>query len=100
LPEAEAELVAGYFTEYSSSGFSLFFLAEYGSMILMSVLCTLSFRRMATFAKHDVLFDPRSGLACFKDINFSIFICICRALPRYRYDRLMVLGWKVLLLSV
>jgi hypothetical protein len=47
-------------------------------MILMSVLCTLSFRRMATFAKHmGVLFDPRSGLACFKDINFPIFICIC-----------------------
>jgi NADH-quinone oxidoreductase subunit H len=42
LPEAEAELVAGYFTEYSSSGFS-FLLAEYGSMILMSVLCTLFF---------------------------------------------------------
>jgi NADH:ubiquinone oxidoreductase subunit H len=54
---------------------------------------------MATFAKHmGVLFDPRSGLACFKDINFPIFICICSAaLPRYRYDRLMVLGWKVLL---
>jgi NADH-quinone oxidoreductase subunit H len=44
-----------------------------------------------------VLFDPRSGLACFKDINFPIFICIWAALPRYRYDRLMVLGWKVLL---
>ena len=43
LPEAEAELVAGYFTEYSSSGFSLFFLAEYGAMIVMSALLTVFF---------------------------------------------------------
>jgi hypothetical protein len=57
---------------------------------------------MATFAKHmGVLFDPRSGLACFKDINFPIlFVFVRAALPRYRYDRLMVLGWKVLLISL
>jgi NADH:ubiquinone oxidoreductase subunit H len=45
-----------------------------------------------------VLFDPRSGLACFKDINsYFLFVFVRAALPRYRYDRLMVLGWKVLL---
>jgi len=43
LPEAEAELVAGYFVEYSAMGFALFFIGEYGNIILMSVLCTLFF---------------------------------------------------------
>jgi NADH:ubiquinone oxidoreductase subunit H len=95
LPEAEAELVAGYFTEYSSSGFSLFLLAEYGSMILMSVLVHFLLGGWLPLLNICVLFDPRSGLACFKDINFPIlFVFVRAALPRYRYDRLMVLGGK------
>jgi NADH-quinone oxidoreductase subunit H len=65
LPEAEAELVAGYFVEYSSSGFSLFFLAEYGSMVLMSVLCSLFFfgRVAASFRYLDLLFNTRAFMA-------------------------------------
>jgi NADH:ubiquinone oxidoreductase subunit H len=71
-------------------------------MILMSVLCTLSFRRMATFAKHmGVLFDPRSGFGFLKTLIFLfLFVFVRAALPRYRYDRLMVLGWKVLPISL
>lgn len=100
LPEAEAELVAGYFTEYSSSGFSLFFLAEYGSMILMSTLVTLFFLGgwlvpLNLYICH--LVPSPIWLALKTLIWLFLFIFVRAALPRYRYDRLMVLGWKVLL---
>jgi NADH-quinone oxidoreductase subunit H len=100
LPEAEAELVAGYFTEYSSSGFSLFFLAEYGSMILMSVLCTLFFLGGWLPVLNLWVFYLIPGpvwLALKTLIFLFLFVFVRAALPRYRYDRLMVLGWKVLL---
>lgn len=100
LPEAEAELVAGYFTEYSSSGFSLFFLAEYGSMILMSVLCTLFFLGGWLPLVNIWVFYLIPGpvwLALKTLIFLFLFVFVRAALPRYRYDRLMVLGWKVLL---
>ena len=100
LPEAEAELVAGYFTEYSSSGFSLFFLAEYGAMILMSTLVSLFFLGgwlppLAIGAAN--LIPGPIWLALKTNVWLFLFIFVRAALPRYRYDRLMVLGWKVLL---
>jgi NADH-quinone oxidoreductase subunit H len=100
LPEAEAELVAGYFTEYSSSGFSLFFLAEYGAMILMSTLVTLFFLGGWLPIWNISLFYMVPGpvwLALKTNIWLFLFIFVRAALPRYRYDRLMLLGWKVLL---
>lgn len=100
LPEAEAELVAGYFTEYSSSGFSLFFLAEYGAMILMSTLVSLFFLGgwLPPWASPLTHFVPGPiWLALKTNLWLFLFILVRAALPRYRYDRLMVLGWKVLL---
>lgn len=100
LPEAEAELVAGYFTEYSSSGFSLFFLAEYGSMILMSVLCSLFFLGgwLPPLDLSLFYYIPGPLILGFKTLGFLfLFVFVRAALPRYRYDRLMALGWKALL---
>jgi NADH-quinone oxidoreductase subunit H len=100
LPEAEAELVAGYFTEYSSSPFSLFFLAEYGAMILMSTLIALFFMGGWLPPMNITLFSMVPGplwLALKTNIWLGLFILVRACLPRYRYDRLMVLGWKVLL---
>jgi NADH-quinone oxidoreductase subunit H len=97
LPEAEAELVSGYNVEYSAAGFALFFLAEYGNMILMSALTVLLFLGgwFAPFGLH--FFD---GVLCFAIKTFFImclFIWARAAFPRYRYDQLMRLGWKVFL---
>jgi NADH-quinone oxidoreductase subunit H len=100
LPEAEAELVAGYFTEYSSSGFSLFFLAEYGAMILMSTLITMFFFAGWLPIVDIYVFHLIPGpiwLALKTNLSLLLFIFIRASLPRYRYDRLMTLGWKVLL---
>jgi NADH-quinone oxidoreductase subunit H len=100
LPEAEAELVAGYFTEYSSSGFSLFFLAEYGAMILMSTLVSLFFLGGWLPPLNNALFHMIPGPIWFAlkiNIWLFLFIFVRASLPRYRYDRLMLLGWKVLL---
>lgn len=100
LPEAEAELVAGYFTEYSSSGFSLFFLAEYGAMILMSTLVSLFFLGgwlpLVNLSVFNLVPGP-INLALKTNVILFLFIFIRACLPRYRYDRLMLLGWKVLL---
>jgi NADH-quinone oxidoreductase subunit H len=100
LPEAEAELVSGYNVEYSAMGFALFFLGEYANMLLMSCLTTILF-----FGGWLPLFDifPLNIIPSF--IWFSLKICFFvilfiwfRAiLPRYRYDQLMTLGWKVFL---
>jgi NADH-quinone oxidoreductase subunit H len=100
LPEAEAELVAGYFTEYSSSGFSLFFLAEYGSMILMSVLCSLFFLGGWLPPLEIWFFYLIPGpiwLATKTLIFLFLFVFVRAAVPRYKFNVLMALGWKVLL---
>eukprot|EP01025_Chloroclados_australasicus_P012184 TRINITY_DN1559_c2_g1_i2.p2 TRINITY_DN1559_c2_g1~~TRINITY_DN1559_c2_g1_i2.p2 ORF type:complete len:185 (-),score=1.10 TRINITY_DN1559_c2_g1_i2:1413-1967(-) len=100
LPEAEAELVAGYFTEYSSSGFSLFFLAEYGAMILMSALISVFFMGGWLPPLNIYLFQYVPGplwLALKTLFWLFLFVLVRASLPRYRYDRLMILGWKVLL---
>lgn len=100
LPEAEAELVAGYNVEYSSMGFALFFLGEYANMIVMSSLCTLFFLGGWLPPFNITLFYWIPGVFWFglKVVVFLFtFIWVRAAFPRYRYDQLMRLGWKVLL---
>ena len=97
LPEAEAELVAGYNVEYSSLSFGLFFLGEYGNMILMSSLTTILFLG-GWMPILGLEFIP--GIIWFLlkvSILLFMFLWIRATLPRYRYDQLMRLGWKVFL---
>ncbi len=90
LPEAEAELVAGYFVEYSSMTFALFFVGEYGSILLMSALVTIFFLGgWVPFGAF--LFSIKTVFVVF------LFVWVRAAFPRYRYDQLMRLGWKVFL---
>ncbi len=98
LPEAEAELVSGYNVEYSAMGFALFFLGEYANMLLMSALMSILFLG-GWLAPVEVLsFIPGSLWFGIKISFFVIgFIWMRAALPRYRYDQLMHLGWKVFL---
>ena len=100
LPEAEAELVAGYNVEYSSMGFALFFLGEYANMIVMSSLCSLFFFGGWLPLFNFAFFHWIPGCFWFgiKIILFLfLFVWVRAAYPRYRYDQLMRLGWKVLL---
>ena len=100
LPEAEAELVAGYNVEYSSMPFALFFLGEYGNMILMSAICAILFLGgwLPPFDVVPLSWIP-GPLWLIAKICLVLFVFIwARAtLPRYRYDQLMRLGWKVFL---
>jgi NADH-quinone oxidoreductase subunit H len=100
LPEAEAELVAGYNVEYSSMAFALFFLGEYANMILMSAICAVLFLGGWLPPFHVAPFTWIPGPIWFiLKICFVLFIFIWArgTLPRYRYDQLMRLGWKVFL---
>ena len=97
LPEAEAELVSGYNVEYSAIGFTLFFLGEYSNMLLMGSLSVILFLG-GWLAPFNLPFLPGSFWFSLKLILFVIFFIVARAiLPRYRYDQLMRLGWKVFL---
>jgi NADH-quinone oxidoreductase subunit H len=100
LPEAESELVAGYFAEYSSMTFALFFLGEYANMILMSATTTVLFLGgwlppvdIAPFnwVPGPVWFALKVAVVLFG------FLWVRATFPRYRYDQLMRLGWKVFL---
>lgn len=100
LPEAEAELVAGYNVEYSSMPFALFFLGEYANMILTSAMMTILFLGgwLPPFGIEFLNFIP--GFIWFiGKISFVLFcfIWVRATFPRYRYDQLMRLGWKVFL---
>ena len=100
LPEDESTLVAGFFTEYSSASFVLFFLAEYASMILMSAMTVILFLGgwLPLFDIYPLNIIP--GVIWFTiKIMFVLFLFIWvrGTLPRYRYDQLMRLGWKVFL---
>lgn len=98
LPEAEAELVSGYNVEYSAMGFALFFLAEYSNIILMCVLTTLFFLGGWYPIFSFLNFIPGVIWIAVKTLIFIfLFIIIRGILPRYRYDQLMRLGWKVFL---
>lgn len=100
LPEAEAELVAGYHVEYSSMQFALFFLGEYANMILTSAMTVVLFMGgwLPPFNIEFLSIIPGVIWFVFKVICcLFVFIWIRAALPRYRYDQLMRLGWKCLL---
>jgi len=93
LPEAEAELVAGYNVEYSSIIFAMFFLGEYSNMLLMSAVITLIFFGgwlpgfiFPAFLPSAVIFSIKISIFCF------LFILVRAAFPRYRYDQLMNIG--------
>ncbi len=100
LPEAEAELVAGYNVEYSSISFALFFLGEYANMILTSALMVIFFLG-GWYPPLDIaILYKIPGLIWFCLKIFFVlfwFILVRAALPRYRYDQLMHLGWKIFL---
>jgi NADH-quinone oxidoreductase subunit H len=100
LPEAEAELVSGYNVEYSAFGFALFFLGEYANMLLMSSLTTILFLGgwLPPFDWKILQIIPGPIWFSLKVSFFVIlFIWVRAAFPRYRYDQLMHLGWKVFL---
>ena len=107
LPEAESELIAGYHSEYSSMKFSFFFIAEYANMVTASALMTTLF-----WGGYDVPFTTWDNVPPFtvlktmatlvvfvlKLVFFLFFYMWIRwTLPRFRYDQLMALGWKVML---
>jgi len=107
LPEAEGELVAGYHTEYSAMKFSMFYIAEYSNMVTASALMATLF-----FGGYDIPFTSwddgppwtiaktLATLAMFSlKVGFFLFLYIWVrwTLPRFRYDQLMALGWKVML---
>ncbi|MGF1591943.1 MAG: NADH-quinone oxidoreductase subunit NuoH [Kiloniellaceae bacterium] len=100
LPEGESELVAGFFVEYSSMSFALFFLGEYANMILMSAMTVILFMGgwlppvdIAPFnwIPGPIWLFAKIGLVLF------FFLWVRATFPRYRYDQLMRLGWKVFL---
>lgn len=100
LPEAETELVSGYNVEYGAMGFALFSLGEYSNILLMSSFTIILFFGgwLTPFLFLD--FIPGEFWFSLKIIFFIILFVILRAgLPRYRYDQLMELGWKILLPS-
>lgn len=100
LPEAEAELVSGYNVEYSAMGFALFFLGEYANMLLMSALTSILFLGgwLPIFNIFPFNFIPGPIWLAVKMLIFVAAFCWIRAaLPRYRYDQLMSLGWKTFL---
>jgi NADH-quinone oxidoreductase subunit H len=104
LPEAEQELVAGFHTEYSGMRFALFFLAEYANMIVVSAVATtlffggwlrpfpnVEFLRFLDVVPSWIWFVTKTFLVLY------LFLWIRATLPRYRYDQLMRLGWKILI---
>jgi NADH-quinone oxidoreductase subunit H len=104
LPEAESELVAGYFTEYSGFRFALFFLGEYIAMFIMASLATVCFLGGWTIPWYILKVLPFlmivPGIVWFlvKVYAFIFFYYWIRAtVPRYRYDQLMGIGWKILI---
>ena len=107
LPEAESELITGYHTEYSAMKFSMFFIAEYANMVTASALMStlffggwdIPFTAWDNLAPHTGLKTILTTLFFFSKVMFFVFffMWIRWTLPRFRYDQLMSLGWKILL---
>ncbi len=99
VAEGESEIVAGFHVEYSGSAFAIFFLAEYANMILVSFLAALLFLGgwLSPFpASWGFLGQPFIGWLFIKALFFAFsFIWFRASFPRYRYDQIMRLGWKV-----
>lgn len=96
LPEAEAELVSGYNVEYSAAGFALFFVSEYCNIILMSSLCVVLF--FGGWLSPFPFWEAGFFWFSVKLLVFLfLFVWVRASFPRYRYDQLMRLGWKVFL---
>jgi NADH-quinone oxidoreductase subunit H len=104
LPEAESELVAGFHTEYSGMKWAFFFLAEYANMVVVSSIATVlffggwlrPFPNVAFLAFLDVI-PPFIWFAAKVAVFLFVYIWFRGTFPRYRFDQLMGLGWKVLL---
>ncbi len=97
VAEGESEIVAGFHVEYSGMTFAVFFLAEYANMILISMLCALLFFGGWLSPAPDLI-DDGIGWLFGKTAVFMLLLLWFRAtFPRYRYDQIMRLGWKVLL---
>jgi NADH-quinone oxidoreductase subunit H len=107
LPEAEAELIAGYHTEYSSMKFAMFYIAEYSNMVTASALMVTLF-----FGGWDIPFTAWDNTPPWTVLKFLVtfaafwakvlffmfaYVWVRWTLPRFRFDQLMDLGWKVLL---
>ena len=100
LPEGESEIVAGFFVEYSSMSFALFFLGEYMNMILMGAMTTILFLGGWLPPFNVAPFTWVPGVVWFAlKVAFLmfVFIWVRATFPRFRYDQLMRLGWKVFL---
>ncbi len=108
LPEGESEIVGGFNTEYSSLSFGLFFLGEYANMILLCAMTSILFLGgwLPPFGIHFGILDQWPILAKFVggiwfagkiSVCLFIFLWVRATLPRYRYDQLMRLGWKIFL---
>lgn len=96
--EGESEIVAGHMVEYSGMSFAMFFLAEYANMILISVLATLMFLGGWASPVDSILLNWVPGwiwLGIKTFLVVSIFIWARASFPRYRYDQIMRLGWKI-----
>jgi NADH-quinone oxidoreductase subunit H len=104
LPEGESELVAGFFVEYSAMSFALFYLGEYGSMILMSAMTAILFLG-GWLAPFNIEPFTGAGAQIWSGFWFALkvalvlfcFLWVRATMPRFRYDQLMRLGWKVFL---
>ncbi len=100
LPEGESEIVAGFFVEYSAMAFALFFLGEYANMFLMSAMTSILFLGgwLAPFGIAPFTWLPGPIWFILKILLcMFVFIWVRGTFPRYRYDQLMRLGWKVFL---
>jgi NADH-quinone oxidoreductase subunit H len=100
LPEGESEITGGFMVEYSAMTFALFFLGEYSAMILMSAMTTILFLGgwLPPFGMDFLSFVPGIVWFALKVCAVLFFFIWARAsLPRYRYDQLMRLGWKIFL---
>jgi NADH-quinone oxidoreductase subunit H len=98
VAEGESEIVAGFHVEYSGMAFSVFFMAEYANMILIAILCSIMFFGgwLSPFQGIPVLGAPSIFWLLVKTSFFLfLFLWLRATFPRYRYDQIMRLGWKV-----